>query len=67
MVKIANMNPQGHYAIRIEFSDGHDTGIYSWQYLNELGGQQTERWATYLKQLEKAGKKREPQFIAVSK
>ena len=67
MVKIANLVPQGHYAIRIEFSDGHDTGIFSWQYLFELGSKQQDNWATYLKQLEDAGKSRQPQFIAVGR
>ena len=66
MVKIANLIPQGHYAIRIEFSDGHDTGIFSWQYLYELGEHQDDNWSSYVKELEQAGKSREPQFIAVS-
>ena len=66
MVKIADLIPQGHYALRLEFSDGHDSGIYSWDYLFELGSQQDQLWADYLKQLEQAGKSREPQFIAVS-
>ncbi|MBV1879257.1 MAG: DUF971 domain-containing protein [Pseudomonadales bacterium] len=67
MVKIKDLISQGHYALRIEFSDGHDSGIFSWQYLFDLGNQQSEKWAEYLQQLSKAGKKREPQFIAVSK
>ena len=67
MVKIANLIPQGHYAIRIEFSDGHDTGIYSWRYLFELGNKHETNWAAYLKQLEDAGKSRQPQFIAVGR
>ncbi len=66
MVKIAGLVPQGHYALRIEFSDGHDSGIYSWEYLFELGAKQDQLWADYLGQLEAAGKSREPQFIAVS-
>ena len=66
MVKIADLVPQGHYAIRIEFSDGHDSGIFSWEYLSELGAHQDQLWADYLEQLDKAGKSREPQFIAVS-
>ena len=66
MVKIADIIPQGHYAIKIDFSDGHDSGIYSWEYLAELGAQQSDLWAAYLAQLEKAGKTREPQFIAIS-
>lgn len=66
MVKIADLIPQGNYALRIEFSDGHDSGIYSWQYLFELGSKQDQLWADYLAQLKAAGKTREPQFIAVS-
>lgn len=66
MVKIADLIPQGHYALRIHFSDGHDSGIYSWEYLFDLGSRQDQLWAAYLKELEKAGKSREPQFIAIS-
>ena len=65
MVKIANLVPQGHYAIRIEFSDKHDSGIFSWEYLYKIGIQQADMWKTYLEKLEAAGKSREPQFIAV--
>ena len=65
MVKIANLVPQGHYAIRIEFSDKHDSGIFSWEYLYKIGMQQADMWKTYLEKLEAAGKSREPQFIAV--
>ena len=65
MVKIADLIPQGHYALKIVFSDGHDSGIYSWQYLRELGDHQPDYWAKYLSELEAAGKSREPQFIAI--
>ncbi|MFT7685441.1 MAG: DUF971 family protein [Candidatus Azotimanducaceae bacterium] len=65
MVKIADIVSQGHYAIRIDFSDGHDTGIFSWQFLYELGKNHANMWEAYLKQLEEAGKSREPQFIAI--
>jgi len=65
MVKIADLVTQGHYAIRIDFSDGHDSGIFSWQYLNELGANHPQKWAEYLQRLEQAGKSREPQFIAI--
>jgi len=65
MVKIADIIPQGHYAIRIHFSDNHDSGIFSWAYLHELGSNQDRLWSEYLANLEKAGKTREPQFIAV--
>lgn len=66
-VKIAAVEPQGHYAIRLAFSDGHDSGIFSWLYLYDLGTNFEQNWADYLARLEKAGKTREPQFIAVSR
>ena len=46
-VKIVNVEAVGNYAIRIVFDDRHDSGIYSWSYLHELGDTQTERWAAY--------------------
>lgn len=46
-VKIVALEPVGHYAVRIVFDDGHDTGIYSWSYLRELGDTYAERWASY--------------------
>ena len=46
-VKIVAIEPVGHYAIRIVFDDKHDTGIYSWSYLRELGDTYDERWAAY--------------------
>ena len=46
-MKIEAVEPVGHYAIRIVFDDRHDSGIYSWAYLRELGDTQTERWAAY--------------------
>ena len=65
MVKIANLEAQGNYAIKITFSDGHDSGIYSWQYLYELGTQFESNWSAYLARLSSANKTRQPQFIAV--
>jgi DUF971 family protein len=50
----------GNYAVRIKFDDMHDTGIYSWRYLYQLGEEQEQRWADYLAALEKAGLSREP-------
>ncbi len=46
-VKIAAVEPVGHYAVRIVFDDTHDTGIFSWAYLRELGDTHAERWAAY--------------------
>jgi len=46
-VKIVSVEPVGNYAIRIVFDDKHDTGIYSWSYLRELGDSYDEKWAAY--------------------
>jgi DUF971 family protein len=58
-VKIAAIEPVGNYAIRILFDDGHDTGIYSWAYLRELGDSHAERWAAYEDALAKRGLSRD--------
>lgn len=54
-VGITAVEPVGHYAVRLVFDDGHDTGIYSWDYLHELGTQQAERWTAYLAALASRG------------
>ena len=59
-VGIMGVEPVGHYAIRILFDDLHDTGIYSWRYLHELGRRQDELWAAYLTALGQRGLSREP-------
>lgn len=48
-IKIDALEPVGNYAVRINFDDGHDTGLFSWDYLHELGREQREKWAAYLK------------------
>lgn len=58
-VKITAVEPVGHYAVRIVFDDGHDSGLFSWSYLRELGEEQAERWATYLANLQARGLSRE--------
>ncbi len=58
-VTIDEVEPIGHYAIRPKFSDGHDTGIYSWEYLHDLGVRQDELWRDYLDRLAQAGASRE--------
>ena len=58
-VEITAIDPVGHYAVRLVFSDGHDTGLYSWSYLRELGENQEANWKTYLDRLEAAGYARE--------
>ncbi|CAN5296679.1 DUF971 domain-containing protein [soil metagenome] len=50
-VTIAGIEPVGHYAVRIKFSDGHSTGLYTWTFLRELGRNQEARWQTYLGKL----------------
>lgn len=59
-VGIIEIEPVGNYAVRIVFDDLHDTGIYSWSYLFELGGRQQELWQDYLKALAARGLSREP-------
>ena len=58
-VTIANVEPIGHYALRPTFSDGHDSGIYSWEYLYDLGVRQDELWQRYVERLAAAGASRE--------
>jgi DUF971 family protein len=57
-IEIRHVEPVGSYAIQPTFSDGHATGIFSWDYLYQLGTEQEARWAGYLKQLEAAGASR---------
>jgi DUF971 family protein len=57
-VTITAVEPVGHYAVKLVFSDGHDTGLYSWDYLYSLGEGQDALWARYLDQLKKAGANR---------
>ena len=54
-VEIRRIEPVGSYAVQLYFSDGHDTGIYSWTYLHQLGREHDSRWARYLEDLAKAG------------
>jgi DUF971 family protein len=59
-VAILRVEPVGNYAVRLVFDDLHDTGIYSWSYLYELGTEYEKRWAAYLAALAAAGLTREP-------
>ena len=59
-VEITHIEPVGTYAIQPTFSDGHSTGIYSWDVLYDYGLRQEEMWQHYLKRLEEAGASREP-------
>ena len=59
-VTIVAVDPVGNYAVRLRFNDGHDTGLYSWTYLHQLGREQESRWDDYLKRLDAAGLRRDP-------
>jgi DUF971 family protein len=59
-VGIIDLEPVGNYAVRIRFDDLHDTGIYSWDYLYQLGTEHDKRWSDYLAALETKGLNREP-------
>src|SRR5215813_361 len=54
-VGVRAVEPVGQYAVRLVFDDGHDTGLYSWDYLYELGASQESRWRRYLERLAQAG------------
>ncbi|MHB2265170.1 gamma-butyrobetaine hydroxylase family protein [Aliihoeflea sp. PC F10.4] len=54
-VAISRMEPVGNYAVRIIFDDGHDTGIFTWAYLHELGHEKDARWQVYLDELAAKG------------
>ena len=57
-VNITEMTPQGNYALKLHFDDGHDTGLYSWDYLYELGRHYEQYWKDYLDRLTAAGHQR---------
>src|SRR5881275_1320738 len=58
-VNVSAIDPVGVYAVKLVFTDGHDTGIYSWDYLYDLGEKQASNWKSYLARLEQAGKSRD--------
>jgi DUF971 family protein len=58
-VNIRAINPVGQYAVQLVFDDGHDSGLYSWDYLYDLGRLQSENWAGYLDRLQQAGASRD--------
>jgi DUF971 family protein len=61
-VEIKAIEPVGQYAVVLVFSDGHDSGIYSWDYLYDLGRKQDFYWQAYLRRMEEAGESREPKM-----
>ncbi len=60
-VALTGIEPSGNYALKLIFDDGHDTGLYTWEYLYQLCQNQTANWQDYLQQLQQAGASREPQ------
>ena len=59
-VQVTQVEPIGVYAVRLHFDDGHNTGLYSWDYLRELGAEYDRKWARYLERCEKLGYERKP-------
>lgn len=64
-VTITAIKPVGNYALQLVFSDGHDTGLYSWSYLHELCVNQQAYWDDYLRRLHEAGASRDPEVQVV--
>jgi DUF971 family protein len=54
-VVITKIEPVGNYAVRLVFDDGHDTGLYTWAYLHELGHEHQQKWQKYLDRLKELG------------
>ncbi len=54
-VVVRDVAPVGHYAVKLVFDDGHDTGLYTWAYLHELGSAYEPNWTAYLAELERKG------------
>ena len=59
-VAIRDVQPVGNYAVRLVFDDGHDTGLFTWDYLVELGREHADRWRTYCDALAASGQSRDP-------
>ena len=64
-VQFRNVKRQGNYALKFVFSDGHDSGIYSWDYLYELAVNYDDNWSYYEEELRKQGKQRESKLIEI--
>ncbi len=62
-VNITNIEAVGTYAVCLHFDDGHNTGLYSWEWLHYLGVNQERLWKRYLERLEKAGHQRKPKAV----
>ena len=65
-VNVARVEPVGRYAVKLVFDDGHDTGLYSWDYLHQLCSQQETLWQQYLERMTAAGASRDPQVQVIN-
>ncbi|MFW2421838.1 MAG: gamma-butyrobetaine hydroxylase-like domain-containing protein [Porticoccaceae bacterium] len=65
LVTVEKIEMAGNYALQIHFSDGHNSGIYTWEYLQQLGSEQPQRWAAYLEQLHNRGISRDADVAVV--
>lgn len=65
-VGITAIDAVGHYAVQPSFSDGHNTGIFSWDYLYRLGTEKDQRWQRYLQRLEEAGANRDTAMVTAT-
>ena len=64
-VRLTHAEAAGNYALKLVFDDGHDSGLYTWDYLYQLGSHQAQMWQDYLDQLQAAGQFRDPSQSAV--
>ena len=65
LVSIDKVEMAGNYALQIHFSDGHNSGIYTWEYLQQLGAEQPQRWTAYMEQLHDRGLSRDADVAVV--
>ena len=65
-VEVTDLVPVGHYAVQPRFSDGHETGIFTWDYLYDLGANQADWWARYEQRLTAAGADRDAPMAAAA-
>jgi DUF971 family protein len=59
-VVVTAVEPVGQYAVKLVFDDGHDTGLYTWKYLHELGSQREQKWSEYRARVERAARDADP-------
>ncbi len=66
-VDLNKIEPVGNYAIKLVFDDGHDSGLYTWAYLHQLGAEEASNWKSYLKKIADHGFQREPKDLHILK